>query len=225
MRPRAVVAAVVGAVALWGTLPIARARIRRAAANWDRCSAPSVALYDAGSSALLGGFFDLVAAEVVGRCSAGSVLEIGGGPGHLALRLARLAPGLTVAGVDIDPAMVERARMRAESAGVATRVEHVMADVSAMPYPDGSVDLVVSTFSMHHWADPIGGLTEIHRVLRPGGSALIYDLVGWIRRLETRGADPLTLVAASPFTDGRLTDVRWPGPFVIVSLLELTKPT
>jgi SAM-dependent methyltransferase len=223
MRPRAVVAAVVGAAVAWAALPVVRARIRRAAADWDRFSAPSVALYDAGASALLGGFFDLVASEVVDRCEAGSVLEIGGGPGHLALRLARLAPGLRVVGVDIDPAMVERARVRADRAGLTGRIEHVVADVAAMPRPDGSVDLVVSTFSMHHWADPIGGLTEIHRVLRPGGTALIYDVVGWIRRLET-GADPLALAAASPFGVGRLTDVRWPGPIVIVSRLELTKP-
>jgi ubiquinone/menaquinone biosynthesis C-methylase UbiE len=45
-----------------------------------------------------------------------------------------------------------------------------------IPFPDDSLDLVVSTLSLHHWRDPVGVLDEIARVLRPGGSFLVFDL-------------------------------------------------
>ena len=48
-------------------------------------------------------------------------------------------------------------------------------DVVTLPFADGSVDLVVSTLSLHHWDDPAAGLDEIVRVLAPGGQAWIYD--------------------------------------------------
>jgi ubiquinone/menaquinone biosynthesis C-methylase UbiE len=47
--------------------------------------------------------------------------------------------------------------------------------VAALTFPDRSFDLVVSTLSMHHWADPAAGLAEIGRVLRPDARALIWD--------------------------------------------------
>ena len=48
---------------------------------------------------------------------------------------------------------------------------------AALPFPDGSFDAVVSTGSMHHWKEPTAALNEIHRVLKEGCYALIYDLV------------------------------------------------
>lgn len=51
-----------------------------------------------------------------------------------------------------------------------------VADVADLPYPDGSVALVVSSLSLHHWPDPQAGLAEIHRILRPGGQAWLYDV-------------------------------------------------
>jgi ubiquinone/menaquinone biosynthesis C-methylase UbiE len=49
-------------------------------------------------------------------------------------------------------------------------------DVHQIPFADGSVDLVVSTLSLHHWSDPVAVLDEVDRVLRPGGSFLLFDL-------------------------------------------------
>jgi ubiquinone/menaquinone biosynthesis C-methylase UbiE len=54
-------------------------------------------------------------------------------------------------------------------------------DVAALAFPDQSFDLVVSTLSMHHWADPAAGLAEIGRVLRPGARALIWDFRPGVR--------------------------------------------
>jgi len=49
----------------------------------------------------------------------------------------------------------------------------LVGDVASMPFPDGTFDLLVSTMSMHHWADPAAGLVEVNRVLRPGSRALV----------------------------------------------------
>jgi len=45
-----------------------------------------------------------------------------------------------------------------------------------IPFPDASLDLIVSTLSLHHWSDAIAVLDEVARVLRPGGAFLIVDL-------------------------------------------------
>jgi ubiquinone/menaquinone biosynthesis C-methylase UbiE len=66
--------------------------------------------------------------------------------------------------------MVEHARANADQLGNGEerRPSFLVGDAASLAFPDGSFDLVVSTFSMHHWADPTAGLAEIGRVLRPG---------------------------------------------------------
>jgi SAM-dependent methyltransferase len=73
--------------------------------------------------------------------------------------------------------MIARARANADRPGNGDqrRPSFLVGDVAALAFPDGSFDLVVSTLSMHHWADPAAGLAEIGRVLRPGGRVLIWD--------------------------------------------------
>ena len=133
-------------------------------------------VYDTLSGLLLGSLYDLIAADVAARATAGTqVLEVGCGPGHLSTRLARR--GLAVTGVDLDPAMVESATENAKRSSDAGRApSFVVGDAALLPFPDGSFDLVVSTFSLHHWSDPAKGLAEIGRVVRPGASVLIWDL-------------------------------------------------
>jgi ubiquinone/menaquinone biosynthesis C-methylase UbiE len=47
--------------------------------------------------------------------------------------------------------------------------------VAALPWPDASLDVVVSTLSAHEWPDPVAAAAELARVLRPGGRLMIYD--------------------------------------------------
>jgi ubiquinone/menaquinone biosynthesis C-methylase UbiE len=126
--------------------------------------------YDALSHFLLGRFFGRIAADVAAVAPAGArVLEVGCGPGRLSIRLAR-QHDLNVTGLDLDPAMIERARSNADDRGDGDQRQpsFLVGDVAALAFPDRSFDLVVSTMSMHHWADPVAGLAEIGRVLRPG---------------------------------------------------------
>ena len=76
----------------------------------------------------------------------------------------------------MSPAMIERAGKNIDAAGGGP-MEFAVASSEALPYPDGSMDCVVSTLSIHHWKNITAGLMEMHRVLKNGGCALVYDLV------------------------------------------------
>jgi ubiquinone/menaquinone biosynthesis C-methylase UbiE len=69
----------------------------------------------------------------------------------LSIRLARQR-GLDVTGLDLDPAMVERARANADRLGNGDerRPSFLVGDAASLAFPDGSLDLVVSTFARHH---------------------------------------------------------------------------
>ncbi|HEY5178625.1 MAG TPA: class I SAM-dependent methyltransferase [Propionibacteriaceae bacterium] len=180
------------------------------------------ARYDSLSRVLLGSFYDSVTADVaVAAPPSGRVLDVGCGPGHLANRLAR-DHGLSVTGLDLDPAMIERARANAEPAVAAEcQPTFVVGGVAALPFPDGSFDLVVSTLSMHHWADPTAGQAEIGRVLRPGGRALIWDIRPGVVPLHRQQPDPLDSIAGSPLHLASATPWRWPWRLAFTQRIEL----
>jgi len=89
--------------------------------------------------------------------------------------IARRRPDLQVRGVDLERCMVEVATQRAEQGNLASRVHFTVGDLADLPLPDDSVDLIVSTASLHHWADVGAVIASLGRVLRPGGQMWIYD--------------------------------------------------
>ncbi len=78
-------------------------------------------------------------------------------------------------GIDMTPAMLERARQLAAEKGVAN-ASWDQGDVGALPYPDGAFSIVVTRFSMHHFLDPLGVLREMVRVCAPGGRVVVVDM-------------------------------------------------
>ncbi|MGA2880636.1 MAG: methyltransferase domain-containing protein [Bryobacteraceae bacterium] len=101
------------------------------------------------------------------------VLDIGSGPGLLAHDMAvAVGPQGRVCGIDLSPAMVAMSSKRcAEQPWVGFRT----ADATELPYPDNSFDAAVSTQVYEYVSDIPAALAELHRVLRPGGRALILD--------------------------------------------------
>ncbi|SDL79038.1 Methyltransferase domain-containing protein [Glycomyces sambucus] len=102
-----------------------------------------------------------------------AVLDIGTGPGILLRVLAKRRPDLRLTGVDLAQDMIDHATRNLAHLTPAPDLR--AADVAALPFDDGAFDLVVSTYSSHHWSDPAAGATEIARVLRPDGRFLDYD--------------------------------------------------
>jgi SAM-dependent methyltransferase len=200
-----------------------RAYLRQASANVRAFDLPTAGMYDALVASVLEGFYARVAAGVAAGYPRGTLLEIGSGPGRLAVRLAREVPDLAVIGVDISDAIVERAARRAAGAGLSERVRFEVGNVDALPLSDAEFDGVVSTLSLHHWPDPVRGLSEIHRVLKSGGEARVYDLAQWLWR-PARGDDMLAqIAAASPFGGGTVETVRWPGTVPAFVLLRMKR--
>ncbi len=105
----------------------------------------------------------------------GTVLEIGCGTGNVLVLAGRVAPGATLIGLDPDPEALALARRKAARAGVGIQLDRGFAD--QLPYADGSVDRVLSSFMFHHLpgAQKIDALREVHRVLAPGGSLHLLD--------------------------------------------------
>jgi SAM-dependent methyltransferase len=180
------------------------------------------ALYDRFVHRLLGPFFDGIAAEVAAAAPAGArVLEVGCGPGRLSIRLAR-DHGLDVVGLDLDPAMIERAAANAARSDGHDRVpSFLVGDVASLAFPDGSFDLVASTLSMHHWVDPAAGLNEIARVLRSGGRALVWDLRRGYVPLHGTLPDPAERADGTSLRVVKATPWRWPWRFTFTDRVEL----
>jgi ubiquinone/menaquinone biosynthesis C-methylase UbiE len=91
--------------------------------------------------------------------------------------MRKVFPQAKLVGVDISSAMVAQARRNLEKYGQDLRIEVRQADANALPFATETFNCVVSTGSLHHWKHPYQALSEAHRVLKPNGHALIYDLV------------------------------------------------
>ncbi|HSW42729.1 MAG TPA: class I SAM-dependent methyltransferase [Patescibacteria group bacterium] len=195
--------------------------------GWATCSAPGARWYEVAADALLGGLYRRLADDLAGAVTAvpaPAVLEVGPGPGNLAVELARRVPDLRLTGLDIDPAMVERAILRARREGLGDRLAFVVGDVATLPFPDASFDLVTSSLSVHHWPDAAAGFAEIRRVLRPGGQAIVYDLRDRWGHVETKALPLAGAAVAGGFEGAAAAPFRWPGRLALVNRLEALKP-
>lgn len=102
-----------------------------------------------------------------------SVLEVAPGPGYFSIELAKLC-GYRVTGLDISKAFVEIATRNAKEAGVA--VDFRQGNASSMPFESDSFNYILCRAAFKNFADPLGALQEMYRVLKPGGRGLIIDL-------------------------------------------------
>ncbi|HSO98723.1 MAG TPA: methyltransferase domain-containing protein [Solirubrobacteraceae bacterium] len=109
-------------------------------------------------------------AFVIQHCPRGQALDVGCGTGALAQRLADA--GLTVTGIDPSAGMLDVLRRRTD------KVQAVQGSGTELPFADDSFDLALTVAVMHHIAeaaDVAKTLAEMVRVIRPGGSVLIWD--------------------------------------------------
>jgi ubiquinone/menaquinone biosynthesis C-methylase UbiE len=127
------------------------------------------------------------------RTSEALVVDVACGPGTFT---RPFAPRVRrTVGVDLTPAMIEKARAEAARAGIAN-IEFVTGDAYALPFADGVAGVVACGYAFHHMTEPARALAEMARVLRPGGRVAIADLIvregpgGAIQNAMERARDP-----------------------------------
>lgn len=112
-------------------------------------------------------------AEMVGAGRDDLAVDLACGPGTLALRFARHVRW--VCGLDLTPAMLARARETTSAEGL-TNLSFAIGDAQSLPFPDNSLDVAVTSYSLHHMSDPARVVAEMTRVVRKGGRVGILDI-------------------------------------------------
>lgn len=145
------------------------------------------------------------------------VLEIGCGNGHQVARILEAAEGITYVGVDISSTMVAEATASNAGAVRAGRAEFVVGNSAGLPFASAAFDRALSLNTIYFWPDPAVDLSELRRLLRPGGRLLIGALAPWSttdREVFRHGfrlydADALrSLLRAAGFADIAVDTVR-----------------
>jgi ubiquinone/menaquinone biosynthesis C-methylase UbiE len=106
----------------------------------------------------------------------GYVLDIGTGPGDIAILLAQRAPGLRIVAIDLGAHMLATARRNVAAAGLTGRVEVLEADAKATGLAALSFDMVISNSVVHHIPKPAQLFAEVARLAKPSAALFIKDL-------------------------------------------------
>ena len=112
-------------------------------------------------------------AHMVKAGPADRAVDLACGPGTLALRFASHLRW--ICGLDLTPAILERARRSAVTEGL-SNLEFAIGDAQALPFAGASLDIAVTSYSFHHFPDPARTIAEMARVVRRGGRVGILDI-------------------------------------------------
>jgi ubiquinone/menaquinone biosynthesis C-methylase UbiE len=144
-----------------------------------QAKAKAAATYDAAADHFDGeplSFWDRIGRSTVARLglpAGANVLDVGCGTGASALpAAAAVGPDGSVLGVDLAARLLDRARAKATASGL-TNIEFRLGDMTALGYPDGCFDAVVSVFSIFFVPDMEGLVRELWRMVRPGGKLAV----------------------------------------------------
>jgi len=100
------------------------------------------------------------------------VLEVGVGTGK---NIPFYPTGISIAGIDLTPGMLQRAQKRASDLRLIPRIGLQLGDVQQLDFSDGTFDSAVATFVFCSVPDPVLGLRELKRVVKPGGRVLLLE--------------------------------------------------
>jgi len=102
-----------------------------------------------------------------------TILDVACGAGLVVCAFAPIVRHAT--GIDLTPAMIERAQALQEEKGL-TNITWQVGDVLPLPYADESFSIVTCRYALHHFEDPAAVLAEITRVLAPNGKFVLVDM-------------------------------------------------
>jgi len=114
----------------------------------------------------------------------GKYLEVGAGPGVLTVEIARTYPGVEITALELLPDMITVGREYVAENKLDNRIKFVVGDVEDEKFLQslGEFDLVYSTYSLHHWANPDKAIINLYSAVNKSGMLYIYDLrrVWWL---------------------------------------------
>ncbi|HZR34011.1 MAG TPA: methyltransferase domain-containing protein [Nevskia sp.] len=117
-----------------------------------------------------------VAAALGNAPASGRLLDVGAGPGDIAVAFARHRPELEIVAIDLGEHMLRMAQRTVVRSGLSHRVTIMRADAKATGFEGASFDCVVSNSVVHHIPDPAAFFAEMLRVARPGAGFFVKDL-------------------------------------------------
>lgn len=103
------------------------------------------------------------------------LLDVAGGTGDVAFRFLGRAPGATATVLDMTESMLVEGRKRAEAEKMAERLDWIVGDAMALPFPDNTFDVYSISFGIRNVVRIGDALAEAFRVLRPGGRLMVLE--------------------------------------------------
>ncbi len=114
-------------------------------------------------------------AKTVAKLHPTSILDLATGTADLAIAMAKRIPQVHIVGMDISEKMLEIGKAKVTQRGLENQIELHVGDAAALPFEDDTFDAVTVAFGVRNFEDLDKGLSEIHRVLKPLGQAVILE--------------------------------------------------
>ncbi|MGB0777135.1 MAG: bifunctional demethylmenaquinone methyltransferase/2-methoxy-6-polyprenyl-1,4-benzoquinol methylase UbiE [Flavobacteriaceae bacterium] len=112
---------------------------------------------------------------LINKSGAKSVLDIATGTGDLAIMIAENTEAKKVVGLDISPGMLEVGKEKVSQAALNDKIEMVLGDSEKLPFEENSFDAITVSYGVRNFEDLNQGLSEIYRVLKPGGLFVVLE--------------------------------------------------
>lgn len=154
--------------------------------KYERIPGLLASSYEKASRMVIDGYYSQVADEIVSHIRQGSMLDLGTGPGYLPVEIVKRAPDIKIAGIDLSRQLIQMARINAQEAGLSSQLSFEVGNSARLRFDDAVFDMVISTGMLHSLKNPVNVLTEIHRVLKDGADAWIYDPANVIRYIDRK---------------------------------------
>lgn len=115
------------------------------------------------------------AAKEVAKHQPATILDLATGTADLAIALAKRNPQAHIVGMDISEKMLEIGKKKVAKQKMDPQIELRVGDAASLPFVDNTFDTVTVAFGVRNFEDLDKGLSEIHRVLKPNGQAVILE--------------------------------------------------